>query len=218
MSRSDPIARPDEPSSHTSTDSPTDAVDTEGLGAELLDQIRFHWRHQIRARLDGLSDEEYLWEPVADSWNIRPRGSAGGAPVRAGSGAMTIDFAFPEPQPPPVTTIAWRIAHVIVGVLAMRNAAHFGAAEVDYQSYDYPATAAAALERLDEEYDRWIAGVESLGEEGLWRPVGDSEGDYAAKPYVTLVLHINRELIHHLAEVALLRDLFAHTHGAPVGS
>jgi hypothetical protein len=26
----------------------------------------------------------------------------------------------------------------------------------------------------------------------------------------TLVLHINRELIHHGAEIALLRDLWAH--------
>jgi len=26
------------------------------------------------------------------------------------------------------------------------------------------------------------------------------------------VLHINRELIHHLAEVCLLRDLYLHTH------
>ena len=28
-----------------------------------------------------------------------------------------------------------------------------------------------------------------------------------------LVLHINRELIHHGAEVALLRDLYAHRAG-----
>lgn len=27
---------------------------------------------------------------------------------------------------------------------------------------------------------------------------------------LTLVLHLNRETIHHLAEVALLRDLWAH--------
>jgi len=26
----------------------------------------------------------------------------------------------------------------------------------------------------------------------------------------TLILHINREVFHHLAEVALLRDLWAH--------
>ncbi|MDN5760078.1 MAG: DinB family protein, partial [Tomitella sp.] len=30
-------------------------------------------------------------------------------------------------------------------------------------------------------------------------------------PKATLVLHIHRELIHHLAEVALLRDLYTHT-------
>jgi hypothetical protein len=30
-------------------------------------------------------------------------------------------------------------------------------------------------------------------------------------PMATLVLHINREMIHHLAEVSLLRDLYLHT-------
>ena len=29
---------------------------------------------------------------------------------------------------------------------------------------------------------------------------------------VTLVLHIHRELIHHLAEIALLRDLYRQLH------
>ncbi len=29
-------------------------------------------------------------------------------------------------------------------------------------------------------------------------------------PRATLLLHINRELIHHGAEIALLRDLYAH--------
>lgn len=32
-----------------------------------------------------------------------------------------------------------------------------------------------------------------------------------------LVLHINRELIHHLSEVCLLRDLFLHTRPAEAG-
>jgi hypothetical protein len=30
-------------------------------------------------------------------------------------------------------------------------------------------------------------------------------------PMLALVLHINREVIHHGAEIALLRDLYAHT-------
>jgi hypothetical protein len=53
-----------------------------------------------------------------------------------------------------------------------------------------------------------VAGVRSLGEEGLAQAVGPAEGPYAALPYATLVLHINREVIHHLAEVLTLRDLY----------
>ena len=34
----------------------------------------------------------------------------------AGSGDFTIDFEWPEPEPVPVTTIAWRLGHIIVGV------------------------------------------------------------------------------------------------------
>ena len=131
--------------------------------------------------------------------------------MQAGSGAMTIDFAMPQPDPPPFTTIAWRLGHVIVGVLAMRNAAHFGRAPTDYQAFEYAPTAAAALAQLDAEYATWLAGVESLGETGLAHPCGEAEGPYAERPLAALVLHINRELIHHLAEVCLLRDLYLHT-------
>ncbi|MEJ7832197.1 MAG: DinB family protein [Nocardioides sp.] len=177
----------------------------------LRDQIDFHWTEQLRPRLEGLTDEEYFWEPAPGSWSVRPRGS-GTAPVQAGSGEMTIDFAFPEPDPAPVTTISWRLGHVIVGVLAVRNAAHFGREATDYQSFDYAATAADAMAQLDSEYAAWQAGVESLGEDGLHRPVGEAESDFAEHTYAGLALHINRELLHHLAEVCLLRDLHAHAH------
>ncbi|MFK0263252.1 DinB family protein [Streptomyces angustmyceticus] len=176
----------------------------------LRDQLAWHWTHQLRPRLDGLTDDEYFWEPAPDCWNVRPRGT-GSAPVQAGSGAMTIDFAMPEPDPAPFTTIAWRLGHVIVGVLAMRNAAHFGRTPTDYQSFAYAGTAGAALAQLDAEYATWLAGVESLGETGLARPCGAAEGPYAEWPMAALVLHIHRELIHHLAEVCLLRDLHRHT-------
>jgi DinB family protein len=177
----------------------------------LRDQLAWHWTNQLRDRLAGLTDDEYFWEPVPGCWNVRPRGT-GTAPVQAGSGAMTIEFAFPQPDPPPLTTIAWRLGHVIVGVLAVRNAGHFGRAPTDYQSFEYAPTAAAALAQLDAEYATWLAGVESLGEAGLARPCGEAEAPYAEYPLATLVLHINRELIHHLAEVCLLRDLYLHTH------
>ena len=75
------------------------------LTAELLAQLEWHWSNQLRPRLDGLTDDEYLWEPAQPAWNVRPRDPAGGA-AQPGSGPFTVDFAFPEPDPPPVTTIA----------------------------------------------------------------------------------------------------------------
>ncbi|ROS41248.1 DinB family protein [Amycolatopsis thermoflava] len=180
------------------------------LNRLLRDQIDWHWTNQLRDRLAGLTDDEYFWEPAPGSWNVRPRGT-GTAPVQAGAGSVTIDFAFPEPDPAPITTIAWRLGHVIVGVLAVRNAAHFGRTPTDYQSFEYAPTADEALAQLDAEYAMWMKGVESLGEEALARPCGEAEGPYAEWPMAALVLHINRELIHHLSEVSLLRDLYLHT-------
>ena len=181
-----------------------------GWNALLRDQIDWHWNHHIRPRFAGLTDEEYFWEPAPGSWSVRPRGT-GTAHVQAGSGAMTIDFAIPEPNPGPVTTIAWRLGHVIVGVLGMRNASHFWRDAIDYESFEYAATAEEALAQLEAEYAIWIAGVEALGEEGLARPCGEAEGPFAEAPLAALVLHIHRELIHHLSEVCLLRDLYLHT-------
>jgi hypothetical protein len=176
----------------------------------LREQLDWHWTQQLRDRLDGLTDDEYFWEPVPGCWNVRPRGAGTGA-VQVGSGAVAIDYAMGTPDPPPFTTIAWRLGHVIVGVLAMRNASHFGRAATGYDSFAYAATAAGALAQLDEEYATWLSGVESLGETGLARPCGAAEGPYAEYPLAALVLHINREMIHHLSEVCVLRDLHLHS-------
>lgn len=180
-----------------------------GLNEKLVDQLAFHWHNQLRPRLKGLTDDEYFWEPVPDCWNVRPRGT-GTAQVQAGNGDFTIDFAYPEPSPTPVTTIAWRLGHVIVGVLGARVAGHFDGPPCEYMTWSYAGTAADALDQLDKAYGRWTDGVRSLGEEGLAQPCGPVEGKWAEYTMAELVLHINREVIHHGAEIALLRDLYAH--------
>jgi hypothetical protein len=43
--------------------------------------------------------------------------------------------------------------------------------------------------------------------------VGEPEA-YLNAPMASLVLHVNREALHHLAEVSLLRDLYRATGGA----
>lgn len=170
---------------------------TEERTEELADQLDWHWQHQLRPRLEGLTDDEYFWEPVPGCWTLHPDGS--------------IDFSYPPPQPEPFTTIAWRLAHVIVGVLAMRNHSHFGGPPADYQSWPYARDARTALEQLDTAYANWITGVRGLDDAALARPCGPAEGPYADFSMATLVLHINREVIHHGAEIACIRDLYTHT-------
>ncbi|WP_330175347.1 DinB family protein [Streptomyces sp. NBC_01498] len=175
----------------------------------LREQWEFHWNHQLRARLEGLTDDEYFWSPVPDAWTVRPRDRAD-ARMRFGGGDFTMDYEFPGPEPAAFTTIAWRLGHVIVGVLAARNAAHFGAPPASYTTWEYAGSAAGALGQLQAQLDLWLAGVAGLGDDGLRVPVGEKE-PYPELTMADLVLHIHRELIHHLSEVCLLRDLHAHT-------
>ncbi|MFD5867516.1 DinB family protein [Corynebacterium sp. NPDC060344] len=188
------------------TSPPTQARDL------LVEQLEWHWTNQLRPRLDGLTDAEYLWEPAAGAWSVRPGGGdAPTSPLAVNPAApTTIDFAYPEPDPAPVTTIAWRLAHVIVGCLGARLANHFGGPAVDYATFPYALTAAGALAQLDEAYSAWTSALRSLDDAALSLPVGPTEGPWSEHSMGTLVAHINREVIHHGAEVCLLRDLYAH--------
>jgi len=169
--------------------------------AQVVEQLDWHWQAQLRPRLDDLTDDEYLWEPTPGAWTIHPDARP----------HQRIDWAYPAPTPAPVTTIAWRLTHVIVGCLGQRSASHFGGPPVDYDSHPYARTAREALGQLDQEYARWLAGVRGWAAGGsMGVPLGPAESHFADYPRGALVLHINREVIHHGAEISLLRDLWAH--------
>lgn len=165
--------------------------------AELRAQLETHWTAQLRPRLDGLTDEEYFWEPAPGAWNVRRTSGDG-------DGFM-VDFSIPPPDPPPVTTIAWRLGHLVVVVLGMRAMPRFGGPPVDFASFPYAGTAEEALAQLDDAYQAWTDGVRALGVDGLAVPA-----DPAIEGWSTagIVLHVHRELLHHGAEICLLRDLY----------
>lgn len=74
----------------------------ENVKAELVDLSDQVWR-RTRARLEGLTDDEYRWEPVPGCWSLRPRPD----------GRLTWESVLPAPDPVPFTTIAWRLWHLI---------------------------------------------------------------------------------------------------------
>jgi hypothetical protein len=156
---------------------------------ELADQLESHWADQLRPRLDGLTDDEYFWEPVPGCWTVTRDGEI-------------------DQSGPPVTTIAWRLAHLVY-VFGPPSAPHFDRHRADRPSVDYSGDAAGALQQLDAGHDAWIRDVRALGSEGLARPQGDlSPPEFADAPVAKLVLHVHREVIHHGAEICLLRDLY----------
>ena len=120
------------------------------------------------------------------------------------------DFAWDlgEPQgPEPVTTIAWRLAHLIVGFAEM-NGAHLGGPPTHVATFDYAGTAKEALRQLDDVHDMWVQGVGGLGDAGLVRPQGPTVlPGFADAPMAWLVLYTSLEVFHHDAEICLLRDL-----------
>jgi len=174
---------------------------------ELADQLDWWWGDFVRPHLEGLTDDEYRWEPVPGMWSIRARGESH-APVQAGAGDAVIEYAMPEPTPPPVTTIAWRMGHVSLMVFGERAANHFGEGGVTVHTADWPLDAAGGLALLDHWYARWMEGVRSLDAAGLAAPCGPHEGTFSESPFAALILHINREALHHGAELLLMRDLY----------
>jgi hypothetical protein len=59
---------------------------------ELVDQVEWHWQHQLRLRLDGLTDDEYFWQPVPGCGTLSRRGQSS-ASMSIGAGEFTMDYA-----------------------------------------------------------------------------------------------------------------------------
>jgi hypothetical protein len=169
-----------------------------------------------RLRLDGLDDAELTWEPYPDMWSIRPR-EAARTPDAFGPGDHVLD-ADRRVDPftrGPLTTMAWRIGHLTAS-FAGRWEWTFGSRSVaptDVVDFRPDVT---MLDRLWSEIDRWAEAVDGLGAAELDQ-VGYGQypdGLDPHLPFVAIVRWMNREAIHHLAEVALLRDLYAAHHGS----
>jgi len=148
---------------------------------------------RFRDRMKGLTDDEYFWEPVPDSWSLRP----------GPDGTWMMDGLGEHRDPAPVTTIAWRISHIGECLLTFT-----GRLFEDAPNLPPPRSAADVDPFLDQCYQRWRDGLDTLSDWG--RPLGRAFGIYAKDTQADLVMHVLDELIHHAAEVALLRDLYRH--------
>ncbi|MER5551928.1 DinB family protein [Streptomyces sp. NPDC002793] len=123
----------------------------------------------------------------------------------------------PEPDRTPVTTIAWRLGH-LHSCFAGQWEWTFGARRQDPKLLvDFTPSAALALQRFWDLIDRWRDSVASLTDEQL-DTVGFSQYPYGSDPgdpFVAVLAGANLEFIHHMVEIALLRDLRRAGFGTP---
>ncbi|MFI6764686.1 DinB family protein [Streptomyces sp. NPDC050355] len=116
----------------------------------------------------------------------------------------------PEPDQTPVTTIAWRLGHLHYCFAGEWEWA-FGERRQDPKlMVDFTPSAALALERFWAVIDRWRDSLATVTDEQL-DTIGFSQypyGSHPDNPFVDVLWGSNLELIHHMAEIALLRDLW----------
>lgn len=150
---------------------------------------------------EGLTDDEYFWEPVPSCWSVRPRDRAGPG---WGVGYWVCEDPWPHPDPPPVTTIAWRLVHLCAWTDVYRDWT-FGVARLRLPSLEVPGSAQAARQWLERAQDAFAAEVSKLVDADLEEPRPWHAGGML--PIGQLVEGIAVEHVHHGAEIGLLRDL-----------
>jgi DinB superfamily len=158
------------------------------------------WRRsaeRLRARLAGLTDAEYFWEPVPGCWTVKPD--------EKHPGRWTYDYEWPAPVPPPVTTIGWRLVHIAADNWIYWEFA-FGPGRRTFPDLDVPAGADQAIRNWEHSrgaVSEWLdtatdADLAELRPSHLGAPKSAGE----------VVGILIDEQVHHGAEIALLRDLY----------
>jgi hypothetical protein len=123
---------------------------------ELL-RTTMEWSYQrLWARLAGLIDDEFFWQPTPDSWTV----------YEAAPGQWTYHYAEPDPEPAPVTTIGWQVVHVATCKVMYHEWA-YGAARLTWPELVIPGGAAAALALLERGQELLRADLVGLSDSHL---------------------------------------------------
>lgn len=155
---------------------------------------------RLRARLEGIQAEEMLWEPAPGSWSVRV-GANGSVVWDFGLGCTSMTPAI---TPAPVTTIAWRVAHIVDLLKEHRCATVLGLEpEASADELWLTTRPEEMLDYLDRAHATWRGYLTRTDPAALLQPVD------RWSTRLSFVHHIIFEFVHHSAEVGVLRDLWS---------
>jgi uncharacterized damage-inducible protein DinB len=124
---------------------------------------------RLRERLSGLTDDEYLWEPVAGCWSVRRREMATSARPMGG-GAWVFDHSEEQVSPPPFTTIAWRLMH-LTDVFGSYHDALWGKGDITDDWLEVSPTAAEGVALWERHAGGFASALAAEDDQTLVRPV-----------------------------------------------
>jgi hypothetical protein len=156
----------------------------------------------LAQRLDGLSDEEYLWEPAPGSWSVR----------QGEDGRVKADAEVWAPDGTAVTpprTLAWSIGHLASGV-AQRADWLTGSHSLRSADVSWYLEAHQGVEALNAALRAWRDGLTTMTDTDL-DTIGRSaypDGLDPQLPLLDIVWWVNKELLFHAGEIWLVRDLY----------
>ena len=152
----------------------------------------------VRGRVEELSDDEFFWEPAPGCWTVR----------RTPTGRWAADYEEPDPDPAPLTTIAWRLVHLAECKLMYHEYA-FGSATLTWDDLDSPNSAASAVAALEYGQGLLVEDLRGLTDEDLEVPRFTNWGEEwpTWRIFWTMIEHD----LHHGGEIGALRDLYRVT-------
>jgi len=171
---------------------PTTAIDE-----VLLNSMDDMFADLVR-RLDGLPQAEYLWEPVESPW---PVWSVRETP----EGAIVDTDPDRAIDPAPVTTIAWRLWHITSDCFT-EYSARFQGESLDQVDRSWTMDHDEAIVRLRASWAEFRSVLHAFDD--WFEELGAGFGPWHRHCVADFAMHASNELVHHGAEIALLRDLY----------
>lgn len=165
-----------------------------------------HWQFELtwsllEVHLGQLEPDDHLWEPATPCWTVRPDTDGHWVP----------DWQVPEPDPPPVPTIAWLTWHIGWWWCGAIDHQH-GRKPRRRTEIVWPGSGETAVAWLRDLRTDWLVVLDGLTDADLDTitpfPWQDSEHTVA-----NMVAWVNAELMKNGAEIGQLRMLRAAHQG-----
>jgi hypothetical protein len=148
-------------------------------------------------RMQGMDDAEFWWAPTPHAATVArdPRGWF--RPVQPAGDAVA------------TRTIAWLAGH-LGDMAVLRTDYTTGDRRLTPGDLNWPGTAADGIRWVRESWTGWRAAITALSDAEL-DTVGRSAMPWGLDrqlPILDIIWWMNRELIHHAADIAVVRDLY----------